>query len=39
MERAAAGAVFQVTRHGKPFVRMGPAQLTPSLDDLNDPPE
>ena len=25
MERAAAGEVFQITRHGRPFVRLGPA--------------
>ena len=25
MERAAAGARFRVTRHGKPFVRLTPA--------------
>jgi prevent-host-death family protein len=26
MERAAAGEVFQITRHGRPFVRiMGPS--------------
>jgi prevent-host-death family protein len=27
MERAAAGEVFQITRHGKPFVRITPAEL------------
>jgi antitoxin (DNA-binding transcriptional repressor) of toxin-antitoxin stability system len=25
MERAAAGEMFQITRHGKPFVRVVPA--------------
>ena len=34
MERAAAGGVFQVTRHGKPFVRITPAEL--QLDAISD---
>jgi antitoxin (DNA-binding transcriptional repressor) of toxin-antitoxin stability system len=36
MERAAAGEVFQVTRHGKPFVKVIPALVAPSFDDLDD---
>jgi antitoxin (DNA-binding transcriptional repressor) of toxin-antitoxin stability system len=32
MERAAAGRVFQVTRHGKPFVRIAPAELRLDAD-------
>jgi prevent-host-death family protein len=39
MERAAAGDVFRITRHGTPFVRMGPALVAPSFDDLRDPPD
>jgi prevent-host-death family protein len=39
LERAAAGEVFQVTRHGKPFVKVSPALVAPSFDDLNDPPD
>jgi prevent-host-death family protein len=29
MERAAAGEVLQVTRHGKPFVKVSPALAAP----------
>jgi prevent-host-death family protein len=31
MERAAAGEEFLITRHGRPFVRLLPAELTESL--------
>jgi prevent-host-death family protein len=34
MERAAAGDVFEITRHGKPFVRLTSA----NFDDARDPP-
>jgi prevent-host-death family protein len=35
MERAAAGEVFEITRHGRPFVRVTPAELR--LNDLAVP--
>jgi antitoxin (DNA-binding transcriptional repressor) of toxin-antitoxin stability system len=32
MERVAAGETFHVTRRGKPYVRLSPAQVQPELD-------
>jgi len=32
MEQAAAGEVFQITRHGKPFVWLTPAELRLDAD-------